>query len=96
MGQTERDVAREEETADHFTGGPGVVATKSQAQGASAGIFAGAAIGAVLGLIVGLFLQGSAIWIAPIVFAVGGAVALGVFGGFLKSQQTREHSRVDT
>src|SRR5688500_19852122 len=79
VAQQGRDIAREKETADHFTGGPGVVATKSQAQGATGGFLIGAVVGAIIGGIVGLIVQGPALWIAPIVFAVGGAVALGVF-----------------
>jgi hypothetical protein len=75
--------------------GPGVVATKSQAQGAGGGILLGTVIGAVIGFVIGAIVGGAAIWIGPIVFAVGGAVALGVFGGYAKSQETREHSRAD-
>ena len=85
----------ESEAADHLTAGPGLVATKSQARGASGGILIGAIVGAVIGLVVGLVVQGPAVWIAPIVFAVGGAVASGVFGGFYKSQETREQSPTD-
>ena len=95
MSQQGRDVGREKETAEHMEVGPGVVATKSQAKGASGGILIGGLIGAVIGFVVGLIAGGAAIWIAPIVFAIAGAVALGVFGGFLKSQETREDSRVD-
>lgn len=95
MAQHGRDVARESETAEHLEVGPGVVATKSQAQGAGGGILIGVVVGAVIGLIVGVIAGGAAIWIAPIVFAVAGAVALGVFGGYARSQNTREHSRAD-
>jgi len=48
MAQGERDIRREEETAEHFTGGPGVVATKSQAQGAIGGGILGLIVGALL------------------------------------------------
>ena len=95
MAQHGRDMVRESETADHLEVGPGVVATKSQAQGAGGGILIGVVVGAVIGFIVGAIAGGAALWIAPIVFAVAGAVALGVFGGFLKSQETRETSRAD-
>ena len=95
MAERIRDIEREHETAENLEVGPGVVATKSQAQGATGGLALGAVVGAVIGLIVGVIAGGAAVWIAPIVFAVGGAVALGVFGGYAKSQQTRESSRVD-
>ena len=91
----QRDTVREAETAEHLEVGPGVVATKSQAKGAGGGIAIGVVVGAVIGLIVGVIAGGPALWIAPIVFAVAGAVALGVFGGFAKSQSTRETSRAD-
>ena len=95
MSQEGRDIAGEKETADNLEVGPGVVATKSQAKGAGGGILIGVVIGAVIGLIVGAIAGGAAMWIAPVVFAVAGAVALGVFGGFAKSQETREKSRAD-
>ena len=95
MAQGARDIDREKETAEHLEVGPGVVATKSQARGASGGILLGVVIGAVIGFVIGVMVGGPAVWIAPIVFAVGGAVALGVFGGYAKSEATREHSRTD-
>ena len=95
MAQHGRDVVREAETAEHLEVGPGVVATKSQAKGAGGGILLGVLVGAVIGFIVGAIAGGAALWIAPIVFAIAGAVALGVFGGFAKSQETREASRAD-
>lgn len=87
--------AAEAEAADHLTVGPGLVATKSQAKGASGGFLIGAIVGAIIGLVVGLVVQGPAIWIGPIVFAVGGAVASAVFGGYYKSQETRRDSATD-
>ena len=87
--------AAEAEVADHLAAGPGLVATKSQAKGASGGFIIGAVVGAILGLLVGLIFQGPALWIGPIVFAVGGAVAFAVFGGYYKSQETREGSSTD-
>lgn len=95
MAQQKRDIAAEKETADNLEVGPGVVATKSQAKGAGGGILIGVVVGAVIGLVVGMIAGGAAMWIAPIVFAVAGAVALGVFGGYVKSQDTREKSRAD-
>ncbi len=92
---THSTIQEEEETTEHLTGGPGVVATKSQARGALGGIAVGAIIGAIIGLVIGLIAQGATIWIAPIVFAVGGSVAAGVFGGYFNSQQKRERSAAD-
>jgi predicted lipid-binding transport protein (Tim44 family) len=91
----ESKTAAEAEAADHLTVGPGLVATKSQAKGATGGFLIGAVIGAIVGLIIGLVFQGPALWIAPIVFAVGGAVASAVFGGYYKSQETRAGSPTD-
>ena len=95
MAQAQRDIEREKETADHLTAGPGLVATKSQAEGATGGFLLGAIAGAVIGFVIGALVGGSALWIAPIVFAVGGAVAMGVFGGIQRSWKKREDSRVD-
>jgi hypothetical protein len=92
MADREERSAQRDEATQGLTGGPGVVATKSQAQGATAGI----AIGAIVGLVVGLIaLEGGAIAIPIITFAVGGAVAAGVFGGYFKSQKTREDRAAD-
>jgi hypothetical protein len=67
-----REIASE---ADSMVGGPGVVATKSQARGALFGAGLGAVVGAVLGLIVGSLVD------LPVVVTIVGAVAGGVFGG---------------
>lgn len=74
---------------DSFTGGPGVVATKSQARGGLAGAVVGAIVGALLGLLVGvLFLDaGSGIVIAVVAFAVAGATTGGVAGGFVQPRR---------
>lgn len=97
MSQTpeDRKTPAEAEAADHLTVGPGLVATKSQAKGAGGGFLIGAVVGAVIGLVIGLVAQGPVLWIAPIVFAVGGGVASAVFGGYYKSQETREESATD-
>lgn len=91
---TQRDLERE---AEGFTGGPGVVASKSQAHGSLGGIAGGAIIGAVLGLIVGLiFFDGMlGVLISLIAFAVGGATFGGVAGGFVKPRQELEGSEAD-
>jgi len=76
MGERpEGERVRAHSETDSFTGGPGVVATKSQARGAVIGAVVGAIVGAVIGLLVGLLFD------EPIVTAVVGAVALSVVGG---------------
>jgi hypothetical protein len=96
MADREERSAQRDEATQGLTGGPGVVATKSQAQGATAGIAIGSIVGAIIGLIVGLIaLEGAATVIPVITFAIGGAVAAGVFGGFFKSQKTREDRSAD-
>jgi hypothetical protein len=96
MSDREELSAQRDEATQGLTGGPGVVATKSQAQGATAGIAIGSLVGGIIGLVVGLIaLEGAAIAIPIITFAVGGAVAAGVFGGFFKSQKTREDRSAD-
>jgi hypothetical protein len=78
-----------QEEGDSFTGGPGVVATKSQARGGAAGAFIGLLVGGGVGALIGaLFLDGgSAMVITTIVGAVAGAVSFGVFGGILNSSK---------
>lgn len=91
----QRELERE---ADSFTGGPGVVASKSQARGGLAGIAGGTIIGAVLGLIVGLiFLEGTlGVVIAVVAFAAGGATFGGVTGGFVRPRQKLEGTEADS
>ena len=91
----QRELERE---ADGFTGGPGVVATKSQARGSLGGIAGGAVVGALLGLIIGvLFLEGAlGVIIATVAFAVGGATFGGVAGGFVRPRQKLEGSEADS
>ena len=80
---SEREMHRE---ADSFTGGPGVVATKSQARGGLGGIVVGVIVGAILGLIVGAVLGGSGTVIAVIAFAVAGGVAGAVLGAYTRTK----------
>ena len=75
--ESERRKAQAE--TDSLTGGPGVVATKSQARGALAGIAVGAVIGLVIGIIVGLIID--SLLVTPIVTTVAGAVVGGVAAG---------------
>ncbi len=83
----ERVPSQEEmkEEAEHFTGGPGVVATKSQAFGSLTGIAAGAIGGALIGLLMGLLIFDGTfgIVITTIAFGVAGATFGGVAGGFI-------------
>lgn len=90
----QRDLERE---ADRFTGGPGVVASKSQARGGVGGIVVGLIVGAIIGLIVGLIFFGGALGviISAVAFAVGGAVFGGVTGGFVKPRQELEGTEAD-
>jgi hypothetical protein len=87
----EQDIARDE--VDSFTGGPGVVATKSQAQGALVGIAIGAAVGAIIGAIIGLIVD--VLVVGVIVGAVGGAVVAGVAGGGQRPKQRLEGTEAD-
>lgn len=86
-----------EEEAEHLTGGPGVVASKTQARGSIAGVGAGVVIGAILGLIVGfLFFQGTlGIMISVIAFATGGATFGGLAGGSFAPRKKLEGSEAD-
>ncbi len=64
---------------DSFTGGPGVVATKSQARGGVVGAVIGAVVGALLGLVIGLLAD--VLVVGIVVGAVAGSVVGGVAGG---------------
>ncbi len=75
--ESEREAARAE--TESFTGGPGVVATKSQARGGVMGAVIGAVVGAALGLVIGLLAD--VLVVGIVVGAVGGSVVGGVAGG---------------
>ena len=75
--EPERAAAHAE--TDAFTGGPGVVATKSQARGGVVGAVVGAVAGALLGLVVGLLAD--VLVVGIVVGAVAGSVVGGVAGG---------------
>ena len=75
--EPQRQAAHEE--TDSFTGGPGVVATKSQARGSIAGALIGAIVGALLGLLIGLLAD--VLVVGVVVGVVGGSVVGGVAGG---------------
>lgn len=87
MSQTERVPSERElqQEGDHFTGGPGVVATKSQARGGLGGAGLGAIAGAIVGAVLGAIMFGGASGI--IITAVCGAVAFGVAGGVIGGAQ---------
>ena len=74
--QPRKEIAGE---TDAMVGGPGVVATKSQARGGAIGIVIGAIVGAIIGVIVGLIVD--ALLVTTIVGAVAGAVFGGVVAG---------------
>jgi F0F1-type ATP synthase assembly protein I len=82
--------------ADHLTGGPGVVATKSQARGSLAGIAAGVVAGVVIGFLIGLLIGGTmGIIITVIVGAVAGATLGGVAGGIVGPSRRLGPTEVD-
>jgi predicted lipid-binding transport protein (Tim44 family) len=104
--QVERTVGPEEvraekeatqEEAEHFTGGPGVVATKSQARGATGGIVAGALLGALVGFLIGaLMFEGArSIIITTVAIAVAGGVFGAVAGGIGRSMKKLERTDAD-
>ncbi len=86
-----------EEEAEHLTGGPGVVASKTQARGSIAGVVVGAVAGALIGLIVGvLFFEGAlGITVSVISFATGGATFGGLAGGSFAPRKKLEGSEAD-
>jgi NADH:ubiquinone oxidoreductase subunit 6 (subunit J) len=89
--RSEQETARDE--IDSLTGGPGVVATKSQAQGSLMWIIIGLVIGAVVGAVVGLI--AGAFLVSVLVGAVGGAVVAAVAGGGQRPKQRLESGEVD-
>ncbi|HJR45618.1 MAG TPA: hypothetical protein VJ927_08440 [Actinomycetota bacterium] len=97
MADLSRPKTELEQEAEGFTGGPGVVASKSQAHGSLGGIGVGAIAGGLLGLVVGLiFFSGAlGVIIATVVFAVGGATFGGVAGGFVAPRRKLEGSEAD-
>ena len=85
------------EEADSFTGGPGVVASKSQARGSMGGIVVGGIVGAILGLIACLFMEHTTgLVISIIAFTFAGITAGGVAGGFVRPKRTVPPSGADT
>lgn len=87
-----------EKEAESFTGGPGVVATKSQARGATGGGLVGLIIGAVLGAILGaiLFKGAFGMLIGAIALGAAGLVAGGVSGGATNPARNLDHGEADT
>jgi hypothetical protein len=76
------------EQGDAVVAGPGLVATKSQTKGAGFGLLlgtiAGALIGLLAGALIGLIVNSGAVLVFVIAFAIGGATAGAVIGGFVK------------
>ena len=83
------------EEADAAIVGPGVVATKSQAQGSIIGTVVGTIVGALLGLVVGPLLWDGSVIISVIVFAIAGATAGGTAGGFLRNRDRQQRGDAD-
>ena len=95
MGDVPTQAEREEEGRS-LTGGPGVVATKSQAKGALGGGVVFAIIGALIGLVIGLVaFEGPMIVITAVVGGVAGLVFGGVAGGVTKSMKETTDRQVD-
>jgi hypothetical protein len=87
------------EEVEGVTGGPGVVATRSQARGGGMGALIGGIVGALIGLVVGMlvFDGGRAMVISVVALAVAGAVFGGVAGGIGRSMnKLEEGGRADT
>jgi hypothetical protein len=86
-----------EQEAEGFTGGPGVVASKTQARGSLGGIAAGVIVGALLGLVVGaLFFEGSlGLLISVVALAFAGATFGGVLGGSVAPAKKLDGSEAD-
>jgi hypothetical protein len=86
-----------EQEADSFTGGPGIVASKSQARGAGGGILLGTVVGGVIGLLLGalLFEGVLGVIVAGVAFAAAGATFGGVTGGFVGPRKNLEGSEAD-
>jgi hypothetical protein len=94
--QPPRNELREE--ADSAVVGPGVVGTKSQAQGGIGGALLGGVVGALLGLLAGFLIwggNGMAVVIAVIAFAFAGATAGGTMGGFLRNRRRQQRGDAD-
>ena len=89
--RAEQEVAKGE--VDSLTGGPGIVATKSQAKESLVGIVIGLVVGAILGAIVGAIAD--VLVVGIIVGAVGGAVVAGVAGGGQSPRHNLEGSEAD-
>lgn len=82
------------EEAEHFTGGPGVIATKSQARGGMGGTVLGTIVGALVGLLIGMaFFEGTpGIVMSVVAFAAGGATCGALIGAFVRPRQKVEGS----
>ena len=100
MSERHRDQEHEQlrREAEGMTGGPGVVATKSQARGSLAGVVGGGILGFLLGMIIGaiFFSGGRNMWITAIVLTVAGLVVGGVAGGIAGPRRKLRGSEADT
>jgi hypothetical protein len=96
--EIKRTESKMAEEAEGLAGGPGIVATKSQAKGSLIGVLLGGLVGAVLGLGVGLiFFSGTiGIVICVVAFAAAGLTAGGMAGGFVKPRKKLQKTDADT
>jgi F0F1-type ATP synthase assembly protein I len=85
------------EEAEHFTAGPGVAATKSQARGSLIGFVAGTIVGALIGALIGLLIfEGTlGLVITTVAFGVAGATFGGVSGGFVAPRRKLGSTQAD-
>lgn len=86
------------EEAEHLTGGPGIVMTKSQARGGLGGALLGLFVGALVGLVIGLiaFDGDMGRLVSIVACSVAGLVAGGVAGGITGPMEKMEKSATDT
>ncbi|MDQ3958311.1 MAG: hypothetical protein M3273_08335 [Actinomycetota bacterium] len=100
MPEEDKAEARQE-MADELEGvvaAPGVVASKSQAQGGAAGLVGFGAVGLVLGAILGLAVFGGstqAVIISAVAFAFAGGTAGVLIGGFVTPRKKLDNAEAD-
>lgn len=97
-GHREREHEQLRREAEGFTGGPGVVASKTQARGGLAGAVIGAIVGAVIGIAIGIavFDANRSVIITAIAVTIAGAVFGGVAGGATAPRKKLEGTEADT
>lgn len=97
---TDPRVASQEEMEQEgraITGGPGIVGTKSQMQGAGLGILLGTIVGGLIGLGAGLvFFEGATVIVTLVVGVVAGATFGFTAGGFVGPVKKLDGTDADT